>query len=255
MGNCLLNSFVADSKMNKCTAENWRSQDEYDYEDYCGRKNSKHQSKDNCEEFTVLTSRRKSEGEKHLLVAVKIVRIKPKHVQLKPKRRRRRRRLKRKPQLFLKVGKIKKVKPGREASCGVLQPFSALKEVENNKMTTKNKIYMTQIQQLVTQMSTESENYEASTQKTNEDNLKVSCEVNQQKQRPQHLSHRQDQWWDEEEEEDRGQDLFLKSEIFEMEQSSEISGRRRRKRIRKKKQKNKRRAKSSRSENKPESGE
>lgn len=247
------NSFVADSKMNKCTAEDWRRQD--DYEDYCGRKNSKHQSKDNCEEFTVLTSRKRSEGEKHLLVVVKIVRVKPKRVQLKPKRRRRR--LKKKPQLFLKVGKIKKVKPGREASCDVLQPFSALKEVENDKMTTKNKISMTQIQQLVMQRSAESESYEASTQKTNEDDLKVSWKVNQQKQRPQHLDHRRDQWWDVEEK-DWSQELFLKSEIFEMEQSSEISGRRRRKRIRKKNKRNKKikgRPKSCRSENKPESGE
>lgn len=238
------NSFVADSKMNKCTAEDWRRQD--DYEDYCGRKNSKNHSKGNCEEFTVLTSRKKSEGEKHLLVVVKIVRVKPKRVQLKPKRRRRRR-LK-KPQLFLKVGKIKKVKPGREASCDVLQPFSALKEVENDKMTTK-------IQQLVMQMSAESETFEASTQKTNEDNLKVSWKVNQQKQQPQHLDHRRDQWWDVE---DRSQELFLKSEIFEMEQSSEISSRRRRKRIRKKNKRNKKikgRPKSCRSENKTESGE
>lgn len=244
------NSFVADFKMNKCTAEDWRSQD--DYEDYCGRKKSKHHSKDNCEEFTVLTSRKKSEGEKHLLVVVKIVRVKPKRVQIKSKRRRR---LKKKPQLFLKVGKIKKVKPGREASCDVLQLFSALKEVENDKMTTKYKISVTQIQQLVMQMSTESEKYEASTQKTNEDNLKVSWKVNQQKQQPQHLDHRRDQWWDVEE--NRSQELFLKSEIFEMEQSSEISSRRRRKKIRKKKRnkKIKRRPKSCRSENKPESDE
>lgn len=251
------NNFVADSKMNKCTAEDWRSQDDYDYEDYCGRKNSKHHSKDNCEEFTVLTSRKKSEGEKHLLVVVKIVRVKPKRVQFKAKRRRRRRRLKKKPQLFLKVGKIKKVKPGREASCDVLQPFSALKRIASDKMTMKYKISVTQIQQLVMQMSTESEKYEASTQETNEDNLKVSWKVNQQKQQLQHLDHRWDQWWDVEEE-DRGQELFLKSEIFEMEQSSEISCRRRRKKIRKKNKRNKKikgKPKSCRSENKPESGE
>lgn len=224
--------------MNKCTAENWRSQDEYDCEDYCRRKDGKHPSKDNCEEFTVLTSRRKSEGGKHLLVVVKIVRITPKHVQLKPTRRRRRCHLKMKPQLFLKVGKIKKVKPNRPDSHGVSQPVSTL-EREENKMATNNKICMTQIQQLVTQMSTERKNYEASTQKVKEDNLKVSCKVKQQEQRPQHLDHRRDKLRDEEEY--RNQELFWKSEILEMEQCSEICGRGRRKRtIRKRNKKQKR---------------
>lgn len=242
--------------MNKCSAENWRSQDEYDYEDYCGRKNGKHQSKDNCEKFTVMTSRTKSEGEKRLLFVVKIVRIKPKRVQLKPKRRRR---LKKKPQLFLKVGKIKKVKPNRDASHGISQFLSTLKQEENN-MARKNKISMTQIQQLVTQMSTDINDKcpLASIQKVKEDNLKVSCKVNQQEQQPQHLDHRRNKLWDEEE--DRNQELFLKSEILEMELCSEISGRRRRKRnIRKKnkrnKNKNKRRPKSSSSKKKTESGE
>lgn len=255
MDNCSLNSFAADGKMNKCSAENWRSQDEYDYEDYCGRKNGKHQSKDNCEKFTVMISRTKSEGEKRLLFVVKIVRMKPKRVRLKPKRHRR---LKKKPQLFLKVGKIKKVKPNRDVSHGISQFLSTLKQAENNKMARKNKIRMTQIQQLVTQMSTDiNDNCPlASIQKVKEDNLKVSCKVNQQEQQhPQHLDHRQNKMWGEEEV--RNQELFLKSEILEMEQCSEISGRRRRKRkIRKKnkrnKNKNKRRPKSSSSK---ESGE
>lgn len=241
--------------MNKCTAENWRSHDEYDYEDYCGRKHGKHQNKDNWEEFTVMTSRRKSEGEKHLLFVVKIVRMKPKCVQIKPQRRRRR--LKKKPQLFLKICKIKTVKPNRYASHGVLQPVSTLKR-ENNKMATKIKTFMIHIQQLVTQKSTDSKNCEASTQKVKEDNLKVSCKVNQQEQQPQHLDHRQDKLWDGEE--DRNQELFLKSEILEMEQCSEISGRRRSKRRIKKKNKrnknnNKKRPKSSNSKKKRESGE
>lgn len=245
--------------MTKCSAENWRSQDEYHYEDYCGRKNGKHQSKDNCEKFTVMTSRTKSEGEKRLLFVVKIVRIKPKRVQLKPKRRRRRCHLKKKPQLFLKVGKIKKVKPNRDASHGISQFLSTLKQEENNKMARKNKICMTQIQQLVTQMSTDINDKcpLASIQKVKEDNLKVSCKVNQQEQQPQHLDHRRNKLWDEEEA--RNQELFLKSEILEMEQCSEISGRRRRKRkIRKKNKRNKnknKRPKSSSSKKKRESGE
>lgn len=212
-------SFAADGKMNKCTAENWRSQDEYDYEDYCGRKNGKRQSKDNCEEFTVMASRRKAEGEKHLLVMVKIVRVKPKRVQLKPKRRRRG--LKKKSQLFLKVGKIKKVKSYWDASY-----VSTLKQ--ENKMATKTKMCMTQIKQLVTQMSTDCKNYEESTQMVQEDNRKLSSKVNHQEQRVEPLDH-----W-----EDSGQ-LFLKSEILEMEQCSEISGRRRKRRVRKKNKRNK----------------
>lgn len=56
--------------MNKCTAKNWRSQDEYDFEDYCGRKNGKRQTKKNCEEFIVMASQTKSEGEKNLLFMV-----------------------------------------------------------------------------------------------------------------------------------------------------------------------------------------
>lgn len=225
--------------MNKNTAEKWRSQDEYDYEDYCGRKNGKHQSKDNCEEFTVMTSRRKSEGEKHLLVVVRIVRMKPK---------RRRRRLRKKPQLCLKVGKIKKVKLNRDAS------VPTIKQEENKKMGTKNKICITQIRQLVTQMCTESKNDEASTQKVKEDNLKVVCEAKQQEERAQHLDHQRDNSWDEEEE--RNQEVFLKSELLEMEQCSEIHGRGRRKgRLRKNRNKNNKRRSKPNSSDKTENGE